>query len=173
MNKSFGVIAWSVPWLRDTIALRTFAEEFGLFPEVCQLWSVIKWTLRTSGKLNRYCNNYQQISMVHLGQELLLAVFYSRTLFHEGKYSDKNLQMLCSSCGKLCICRATKHSKLLWLGNVGNTANVTFSEVDSWIPDDWWWWWYGNNFLLLLLLSKYYSRISPYFLELWIDILIN
>ena len=79
------------------------------------------------------------ISMVHLGQELLLAVFYSRTLFHEGKYSDKNLQMLCSSCGKLCICRATKHSKLLWLGNVGNTANVTFSEVDSWIPNDWWW----------------------------------
>ena len=37
------------------------------------------------------------ISMVHLEQELLLAEFYSRTLFLEGKYSDKKLQMLCSS----------------------------------------------------------------------------
>ena len=29
---------------------------------------------------------------------------------------------------------------LLWLGNIGDTTNITFRNVDSRIPDDWWRW---------------------------------
>ena len=51
--------------------------------------------------------------------------------------------------------------------NVGDTAHINFSKVDSVVPDDWWRWWSGAALIGLRILSEEitYNSTSPHRLE--------
>ena len=70
-----------------------------------------------------------------------------------------------SSCVEVRVRRTSENRKMPWLGNVGNTASITFSKVDSWIPDDW----SGELDIIIIigLVLKYLLGIRPCWEELW------
>ena len=68
---------------------------------------------------------------------------------------------------ELRVLGAAMDSLVLGPRDVGDTAHINFSKVDSVVPDDWWRWWSGAALIGLRILSEEitYNSISPHRLE--------
>ena len=68
---------------------------------------------------------------------------------------------------ELRVLGAAMDSLVLGPRNVGDTAHINFSKVDSVVPDDWWRWWSGAALIGLRILSEEitYNSTSPHRLE--------
>ena len=68
---------------------------------------------------------------------------------------------------ELRVLGAAMDSLVLGPRDVGDTAHINFSKVDSVVPDDWWRWWSGAALIGLRILSEEitYNSTSPHRLE--------
>ena len=68
---------------------------------------------------------------------------------------------------ELRVLGAAMDSLVLGPRDVGDTAHINFTKVDSVVPDDWWRWWSGAAFIGFWILSEEitYNSASPHRLE--------
>ena len=70
---------------------------------------------------------------------------------------------------ELRVLGAVMDSLVLGPRDVGDTAHINFTKVDSVVPDDWWcWWWSGGAFIGFWILSEEitYNCASPHRLKI-------